>query len=267
MQFEDLRRHWNRFGQTDPLWAVLTDPSKRRGKWDPDAFFKTGRDEIAGVLARVRALGLNPGTGAALDFGCGVGRLTQALADHFDRATGVDVAASMIDHARTFNRHGDRCTYVLNEAPHLGRFDAASFDFVYSHIALQHMLGEYAAGYMREFVRVLRPGGIAVFDMPAEHVPTAPGPRGLKRTVRGAIRATLNAAWRLFTGSPLFPTMEMHTLPRARVEALVTEAGGHVVDATPDTSGGTDWHGYVYTVVKSPTPATTPSNPRLSTTS
>lgn len=38
--------------------------------------------------------------GVALDFGCGVGRLTRALAAFFDRATGVDISSSMIEEAK-----------------------------------------------------------------------------------------------------------------------------------------------------------------------
>ncbi len=47
----------------------------------------------------------------ALDFGCGVGRLTQALARHFNIVDGVDIAPSMIELANQFNRSGGRCRY------------------------------------------------------------------------------------------------------------------------------------------------------------
>ena len=47
-------------------------------------------------LPRARAL--------ALDFGCGAGRLSRALAAHFEHVVGVDVSASMIETARALNR-------------------------------------------------------------------------------------------------------------------------------------------------------------------
>ena len=42
----ELKETWETFGQEDPLWAVLTDPSKRGGRWDVDEFFATGEREV-----------------------------------------------------------------------------------------------------------------------------------------------------------------------------------------------------------------------------
>ena len=41
------------------------------------------------------------------------------------------------------------------------------FDFIYSNIVLQHIPREAQFGYVREFGRILKPGGIAVFQTPA----------------------------------------------------------------------------------------------------
>ena len=104
--------------------------------------------------------------GRALDFGCGVGRLTQALAEHFDSCDGVDLAASMIERARELNENGERVRFHHNDAPDLRLFGDGSFDFILSLIALQHMEPELMRGYLREFLRVLRPGGVAFFNVP-----------------------------------------------------------------------------------------------------
>ena len=50
-----------------------------------EEFFRTGEIEAAEVVSDARALGVPRRFGAALDFGCGVGRITQALAHHFDQ--------------------------------------------------------------------------------------------------------------------------------------------------------------------------------------
>ena len=96
MDLRELQRHWDTFGRTDPFWAILTDPSRRGNKWDPASFFATGRDEVAAHMAEATRLGVPQARRRALDFGCGAGRLTQALADHFDAVVGVDVAPSMV---------------------------------------------------------------------------------------------------------------------------------------------------------------------------
>ena len=55
----------------------------------------------------------------AQGFGCGVGRLTRALADHFERVVGIDVAPSMIAQARAMNREYARCNFRVNRSVRL----------------------------------------------------------------------------------------------------------------------------------------------------
>ncbi len=167
MELKELQRNWTLFGDTDPFGSILSEPSKLGGNWEIGEFFRKGVEEIAEVMDRARSLRPDFGIGEALDFGCGAGRLTQALCLHFDRCHGVDIAPSMIRHARRYNTHGDRCTYHLNEVDDLRLFEDDRFDFVYSMVVLQHMRPEYARSYLAEFIRVLVPGGLIVFQLPA----------------------------------------------------------------------------------------------------
>lgn len=174
MEFGELRRNWNDFGRTDPLWAILTAPEARHGGWDPDEFFRTGQTEIDAVLARVadETGGRLPARHRrALDFGCGAGRLTQALAKHFDSVVGVDIAPSMIELARDYDRSAGRCTFTLLQGQDLHELEDASFDFVYTAHVLQHMHPRYARRYVGEFLRVLEPGGCAFIELPTRLVP------------------------------------------------------------------------------------------------
>jgi SAM-dependent methyltransferase len=173
MRFSRLRRHWDRLGRRDPLWAALTHPDKTSGGWDREAFFRSGADEIAAVLARARQLGVMPSTRRALDFGCGAGRLTQALAATFDRVDGVDISETMLDAARAFDRQSGRVHYHLNAAPDLSLFPDATFSFVYSTLALQHMEPRYSRAYMTEMLRVAEPGGLVVFQVPSHRLAAA----------------------------------------------------------------------------------------------
>ena len=170
MKLEALKKDWDALGRIDPLWAVLTHEDRRNHGWDEDAFFETGRTEIAGVMDDLERLGLPARRERCLDFGCGVGRLTQALAGHFTRCDGVDIAPSMLEAARGFNRHGDRIVFHLNDTDDLSFFPSGTFDFVYSNIVLQHVGPEAAKAYIREFVRVLSPGGLALFQLPSENI-------------------------------------------------------------------------------------------------
>jgi len=190
-----LQKNWDSFGETDPLWAILTDPAKKGGKWDLEDFLQTGTHEIAATLERLKSLGISTASRRALDFGCGIGRLTQALSARFDEAWGVDIAPSMIALAKRINAHPDRCRYLLNETNDLACFPSQHFDFVYSRLVLQHMLPVYAKDYILEFLRVLAPGGVLIFQMPDSMLfPPAAGETGRRSRSTGPMPADAFAA-------------------------------------------------------------------------
>src|ERR1700744_2455548 len=166
MDLELLKRNWEAFGRDDPLWAVLTEPSRKGRRWNPDEFFPTGQQEIASLFGELAELSITVDSRRALDFGCGAGRLTQALATQFERCDGVDIAGSMIAEAERLNQHGDRVLYHVNPAADLSLFAGETFDFALSYIVLQHMEPRYAKRYIAEFVRVLKVGAVGVFSLP-----------------------------------------------------------------------------------------------------
>ena len=76
MSLAGQRRDWDELAELDPYWAVCTTQGRRFGRWDTDEFFATGEREVAQVLAEAEGLGIPAAHGSALDFGCGLGRLT-----------------------------------------------------------------------------------------------------------------------------------------------------------------------------------------------
>ena len=117
--------------------------------------------------AKGRRLNRPAGHQTALDFGCGVGRTTRALAPHFEKVTGLDISATMIERARDLNRDVANVEFTCNARPDLAIFPAATFDLVACDIVLQHLPGRREVqGYLAEFVRVLRPDGLLVFQLP-----------------------------------------------------------------------------------------------------
>lgn len=164
---DDSQRFWDAHARRDPLWAVLSEAGKQARRWDVRRFFQTGLNEIALMFYELESRGLVVRQGDALDFGCGVGRLTQALAARFARVVGVDVSPKMIETAEALNPFPERARFVWNREPDLRQFGDATFDFIYTTIVLQHIVPEISAVYLREFVRLLRPGGILVFQLPS----------------------------------------------------------------------------------------------------
>jgi SAM-dependent methyltransferase len=231
--FARLGQDWTRLGYQDPLWAVCVDPAKRGGRWDLEDFLATGRAEITDAMARLAHLGLCVSRRDALDFGCGVGRLTSALTEHFGSVTGVDVAPSMIDHARRLHSANAKCTFILNDQPDLRRFTDGSFDLVYSSLVLQHMSPALASAYLSEFVRIVRPGGAIVLLVPESH----------RRTPRGLVYAYAPrrlVGWmqvRLF-GYPA--PMQMESVPAPKIGTVLADHG-RIVVSEPYSMPNSHW--------------------------
>jgi SAM-dependent methyltransferase len=164
---EELRDVWEAHAKYDPLWAILSDASKKGRKWDLKLFFETGHREISSLMSRLSELNLCFNPGMALDFGCGVGRLTQSLSVYFEKAIGVDISKTMIDLAKRLNNCGDSCQFIANEKENLDLLESDSFDLIYASIVLQHIPPEIMSKYLSEFLRILRTNGILVFQLPS----------------------------------------------------------------------------------------------------
>lgn len=242
-----LHRDWTRLGEADPLWAVCVDPARRGGRWEIPDFLASGQAEIAGALALLDRLGLCRSRETALDFGCGAGRLTGALADRFASVTGVDISAPMLDRARALHGANGRCRFVLNDTPALGAFPGAAFDLVYSSLVLQHMPPGLAEGYLAEFIRVLRPGGAIVILVPARY----------RRTLRGLVyawapgRLTGLIQRRVF-GYPA--PMQMHVLPAARLQRVAGGHGARLAASVPRPGYSRHWQMVQHVIVKDTAP-------------
>jgi SAM-dependent methyltransferase len=158
---------WNDLAALDPFWAIMSDARRKHGRWDAEAFFATGEQEIEALMQRAHTLGALGASGRALDFGCGVGRTTRALTKHFGECTGADVSLEMIKLARELNAAFPNCTFVHSADDELYRFADNSFDFIYCNIVLQH-LGDRAAieACLAELVRLLSRDGLLVFRLP-----------------------------------------------------------------------------------------------------
>jgi ubiquinone/menaquinone biosynthesis C-methylase UbiE len=241
--FDGVRRDWIRLGERDPLWAVHVVADKRGGRWDVEEFLATGRATVAAAMARLEA---PPRFGRVLDFGCGAGRLTQALADYADEVVGVDVAPPMLEVARRIDRSGGRCRFVLNEAPDLSAFEDGGFDLVYSELVLQHLPARVIDGYLAEFMRVLRPGGLAVLQCLTSPL----------WTVKGAIWR-LVPGWLVRLGQRVvlrYPApMRMTAVRPRRLRSVISAHGGAVLDSATHDDLAAHWRSTRYVIRRKPT--------------
>jgi SAM-dependent methyltransferase len=227
---ERLERHrqdWERLAEVDPMWSVLTAPDQKGGVWEAEAFFATGEAEIEHVLAIASSLGRPLAFGRALDFGCGVGRLTRALGTRFEQAVGVDISERMVDEARRLNREHPSCEFRLNTTSDLRQLTSDSFDLAYSSIVLQHLPSRLEVGsYVRELLRVVQPGGLVVFGIPDRVAfPWSLQPR--RRLYALLRRPGISEAWML-RRTPLTP-MRMTVVSEPAVRRLLAQHGAELL--------------------------------------
>jgi len=184
-----------------------------------------------------RRLAYPVGRDSALDFGCGVGRATRALADHFETCVGVDISETMIAEARRLAGGGTRCHFVTIQGGDLAQFESGQFDLVYSVLVLQHLEGSDAIRtVITELVRVCARRGLLVFQLP----------RRLPVTTRLALRARTYRVLRglgvpretLYNRLRLHPS-RMHFLDSDEVAALLRSTGAAILhtEAKTDESG------------------------------
>lgn len=159
---KNLRKSWESFAEENPHWAVLT----ARDSGETDAFYESGIHDVESVLKEGETQQIEINKGAALDFGCGVGRLTFPLCAHFEKVVAADISTKMIELAGVHENCPANASFYNVKDSKLSGLDRNSFDFVLSLIVLQHLPTKHAKSYIKAFMRVARFNGLIVFQIP-----------------------------------------------------------------------------------------------------
>lgn len=235
MSLSGHRRDWEDLAVLDPMWAVLSEPQYQFGKWSPDEFFSTGADEISELRRRLLAQGFPDTFGSALDFGCGLGRLTRALTACCGEVIGVDISEQMISQARSFT---PTCQFVHNPYYDLRIFPSNRFDLVYTCRVLQHQRStKLILDHVSELIRVVKPGGVVAFQIPCNiaYIHRIQPRRRVYELLRG-----VGVPTRLLHRIKLSPICITSASVKS-VTSAVVESGGRVLSVDADDScPGTD---------------------------
>lgn len=158
---------WDAHAAADPLWAVLSEPEKKGRRWGLQEFMRTGEREIALLYHKLAQMKQTIPEGLVLDFGCGVGRLTQALGRRRDQVIGADISPAMIEIAERLNHYPGRVRYVSTVTSGLDEWSKDSFALIYSSIVLQHVEPDLSVAYLCDFFKLVRQDGFIVFQLPS----------------------------------------------------------------------------------------------------
>jgi ubiquinone/menaquinone biosynthesis C-methylase UbiE len=140
-----------------------------RDEWLEDEFFLSGerdvRDWLDPFLSEVQFV---PRDKRMLEIGCGVGRMTFALAKRFGTVEAVDISGEMIKRAKELQARLEigNVRFQAGNGKDLGAYPDESMDFVFSYIVFQHIPEiSIILNYVREMGRVLKKGGLFRFQV------------------------------------------------------------------------------------------------------
>lgn len=162
----DNERIWEFFGENDPYFAVNTISDMRSESIDEEklkVFFESGEDYVKKIWQEIEKhfiSGFSPHR--ALDFGCGVARLTLPIAKRSGETVGVDISINMLEVAAknadllkiknvSFIKGDDELSKLTGE-----------FDFIHSFIVFQHINPKIGEVIFKKMVGMLSEGGIGV---------------------------------------------------------------------------------------------------------
>lgn len=158
---EMMRRDWDARARKNAMHYIAS----WEGQWGTEAFFASGHEDYQRFVApALERMSLDPVGKAMLEIGAGVGRMTREFARHFGQVIALDISAEMLARGREFHPQHTNIDWVLGDGAGLGEIPDGAVDFVFSYIVLHHMPAkELSLGYIREMLRVLRPGGVFQF--------------------------------------------------------------------------------------------------------
>lgn len=238
---------WNNLASDDASWAVLTN--REKNDREMRSFFISGQRDVSDVLEEIKRLHITIDTDRALDYGCGIGRLTQALGQQFSEVLGVDVSTEMLTKARAFN-----------QKEHI-RFQTTAdffetdldFSFVLSLITLQHIDPDHARVILGHLCNRLSPGGVMIIQIPEKPL----GMEAIYQAVKGSPARGLLQVYSRLKGFIFGAAkerskraMHMYGMSCDTVQTICADADVRIVQRVEDDKAGKNWKSYTYFVQK-----------------
>ena len=138
-----------------------------------------------------------------LEFGCGMGRLTNAVAETHppQNVFGIDISKTMVEHAR--KNTVDGCTYATVGDDGKFPFEDEAFDRIYSYAVFQHISTKSVVeNSIREIARVLKPGGHIKINFEMAFLP--PFENELRQDTYASENKYQSRGWKKIAGIPVW---------------------------------------------------------------
>ncbi len=226
---EAVQMCWEQFGEEEPHWSVLTAEQfkqKNLNNHNLTQFYQSGQENAELFLNIARRNGyltksLDEKT--VLEYGCGVGRVTHALAQRFKQVYAYDISAPHLESARQFvTSLGLRNTEFVQVKHPLDFMHFPKVDALYTLIVLQHNPPPIIRVILSGLLDALVPGGLAYFQLQTYS-------EGYSFIARDYLRSVQRRRE---------PQIEMHVLPQASVFEVVSAHNCQVLEVLDDPSTG-----------------------------
>jgi ubiquinone/menaquinone biosynthesis C-methylase UbiE len=201
---EASQQFWDEKARENPYWYVSSaGPYEGRNLaefWASGPKIWNDLKSAAGYLPK--------NTDIVVEIGCGVGRLTRAIAPEVGHVFAFDLSAEMLAIART-SVEAANASFHRAQTPELVEIADSSADAFIAYCVFQHLPDlDVLQAYLKTAARVLKPGGRLIFTMTPRtwrdsiafalrwrrwlvERRSAQGPRGLYRSEWYGIRPTI----------------------------------------------------------------------------
>lgn len=167
--FSRISNQWNKLGELDPYWSVLTKDQFRITNFNSNRedFFGSGKYPVDVFLASLRRLNINiKNLKSCLDFGCGVGRVLLYLSPHFNKVYGYDISKSHLVIAKKYFDFKKISNAELFHIENMRFMNFPKVDAIFSIITLQHNPPPVIKIILMRILNALLPSGVAFIQIP-----------------------------------------------------------------------------------------------------
>jgi SAM-dependent methyltransferase len=162
---EKMRRDWDRRAVENHRYYIVNS----KPDWSDEEFWKSGETSVSQyVLTDMGNVcqGRRPTDMRVLDFGCGAGRVTRALAKIFGEVHGVDISGEMVGLARQALAGLPNAQIHHSSGEDLDVLGSGVFDFAFAFSVFHHIPGKTAiSSCIAEVGKHLHSGDLFKFEV------------------------------------------------------------------------------------------------------
>ncbi len=221
--FGHIQETWQRLGEQEPYWSVLTAEQFKKSRLrDVDDFYNTGRHHVSTIFGTLDRNEVDYSLyQSCLEYGCGLGRVTRWLSEKFSFVFGYDISRAHLQEANLYlSSQGVKNVILRHIARPKDIINLPKVDLVYTIIVLQHNPPPIIRMIIKEMIKALNPGGAAIFQVP---------------TYRLGYRFSLRE---YLSEEAVKKQMEMHILPQRVIFEIIKQEGGELLEVIEDGFAG-----------------------------